>query len=294
MLVLTESEIKKCQREMVNLCQTEIFSHLDTAQELFGTFFPKATISVVGGDEAARYSAPEVVKSKLQEIETWIREVFDTALTVYQEDESENISPDPITLPEDIGKRIMSALLEILTCGRDFRDNDLYFISDVTIALSLDANYVLKSIEQVQYEIRRSFFDSLLDYLTEDQCLQSAILLYKAIQADDQLHPAEFKYIENINQLLKNDQSKIELVEHAVQSELIEDSLEISEELASHLFKYLIEIVLCDQDFDPQESLYVNDVAQILGFDGDKRDEILQPIAATLMVRDSLFPKLDE
>ena len=293
MLVLTESEIKKNQRELVNKCQADIFSHLAIGQELFQTFFPKATISIVGGEEPARFSAGKVVSAKIKEIEDWIKEVFDNALIVYQETESDNVTPDPINLPEEIGKRIIATLLDILTCGRDLRDNDFYYLSDVSIALSLNANYVLKTIEQVQYEIRRLFFDSLLDYLTEDQCLQCAILLYRAIQADDQLHPAEFKYIENINRLLKNDQSKLELVEHAIQSKLVEDAIEISEELARHIFKYLIEIVLCDQDFDPQESLYVNDVAQILGFDAAKRDEILQPIAATQMVRDSLFPKID-
>jgi len=293
MLVLTESEIVKNQREMADACLKEILSHLSTGEELFDTFFPKATVSVVGENEATRYSGSKVVKAKTREIKNWITKVLDNALIVYKEVESEDKTPDPIKLPLDIGKRIVDTILEILTCGRDLRDNDYYFISDVSVALGLDSDYVLKTIEQVQYEIRRVFFNSLQGYLSDEQCFRCAVLLYRAIQADDQLHPAEFKYIENINQLLRNNQSKLEGVEKAVQNESDLASLEIGNELASHLFKYLIEIVLCDQDFDPKESMYVNDVAQILGFDKTKRDEILQPIAATLMVKDSLFPKID-
>ena len=292
MLVLTESEIKKNQRQLIGACINQIFSHLSTGQELFETFFPNAIISVVGDDEAVKYSATKVIKAKNSEIEKWINEVLENALVVYEEIESEEKTPKSINLPGKMRQQILTTLLEVLTCGRDLRDNDYYFLSDVSLALRLEPSYVLKTIEQVQYEIRRMFFDSLLEYLTDEQCFQSAVLLYKAIQADNQIHPAEFKYIENINQLLRNDQSRLEEVEKAVQRDADVESLDISDELARHLFKYLVEIVLCDQDFDPKESEYVNHVAEILGFDKTKRDEILQPIAATLMVKESLFPKM--
>ncbi|MCP4756526.1 MAG: hypothetical protein GY866_37160 [Proteobacteria bacterium] len=291
MLILTKSEIKKRQGDLIKACTDDVFSHLDSGFELLQTYFSKAQISIIREGKSQQVFIVEITGKQIKTIKAWIKQVLETTLVVYNETESENAAPDPLKLPPGMSRKILCTVLEILTCGRDLTDNDYYYISDFSNALNVKSETVLKIIEQVQYEIRKEFFNFLLIYLDEQHCFQCAILLFKAIQADNQIHPAEFKYIENINQLLKNDQSKLEEVEEACKKPIPIESFEITDDLAVYLFKYMIEIVLCDQDFDPKESAFVQEAAKVFGFDKARQDEILQPVAATIMVKESLFPK---
>lgn len=291
MLVLTQSEIKKTQRSLIEECIADIFPHLNSGQELFQTFFPRASIVVDTGEQSRKIEANSFFDHKIAKIRVWISDVLKNAVTFYAENESEPVSPPTILIPKNIAIKVINAVLRILSCGRDLTDNDYYLVSEIGNSLGLESSMMLNLIEQLQYEIRKEFFGYLLEYLDEEQCFQCALLLYEAIRADEKIHPAEFKYIENITQLLKNDQAKLEEVQSISQNRASIPALELEEELAVYLFKYLTEIVMCDENFDPKESEFVKEVAEVFGFDKTRQDEIIQPVAAIQMIKTALFPK---
>jgi len=288
MFILNEKEIKKRQEEIRDAYLVDLDENLNSYQEFFQLIFPNGEITVNGNKE----SGVNAIQDKIKEIREWIMLVFETTLQVSQESESETPAFDPVAIPTETSKKIIKGVLKVLSCGKNLTDNALYFISDISQTMNIEVAIVTRIIDQIESEIRQSFFNHLLSNLSDDQCFQCAILIYKAIYADNQVHPAEYKYIKNVLQLLKYDSARLEKVKEVSKTTMPINSLRINEKLTCHLFKTIIEIVLCDQDFDARESKFVQEMGSALGYDKDSLDQILQPIAASMMVKDSLFPRL--
>lgn len=289
MVIFTESEILRKQEEFISSFTEDFFKLLDTGKDFFDLFFPETTVSIVSETENKKVPAKLVWEHKVKKIKEWVQVVFNGAMQIEKDHDIELPPPEPIQLPESIAHQVIRTLLKIFTCGRDLMDVDYYFLSDVGTALALKPTTIMKIIEQELYEIRKDFFNALLDLLNEEQCLQCAILLYKAIQADQKIHPAEFKYIENILQLLKNDQSKLHKVEEFCAKGHPMPKVRLNKELENYIFRYLIEIVMCDEEFDPEESKFIQEVAGFFGFDKPQQDGIIQPVASAQMLKRSLF-----
>lgn len=292
MIFFTKSEIKKRQSQQIRDCIDRVYSAIDSGEELFHSFFPNASISIVqDSDSIQKIKATKLIDYKIKRIKEWIDWIFEIALEIYNNSEFEAPTLKVIHLPPSMSRSIVETLLKIFSTGRDLLDTDYYYISDVANALELESITVVRIIDQVQYENRMQFLGALLEYLDEEQCFQCATLLYKAIQADQQMHPAEFKYVENILQLLKNDQSKLDAVEELCKKDDNLPAVKLDDEIAEYLFKYLIEIIMCDEDYAHGESLFVTKVANLFSYDKERQDAVIQPAAASLMVKNSLFAK---
>ncbi len=57
------------------------------------------------------------------------------------------------------------------------------------------------------------------------------------------------------------------------------------------MLKYIITIAMCDGEYVGQESEFIKQAAQSLNFSEDKIDSVLQPVASSFMVLESLFPR---
>lgn len=289
MLAQANPEIEKGRIAAVRACKDEIDELLESGRELFVSVFPTAKISPASGKQ---FDAHQVFEYKLRQIRKWVDQVMQDCLTLAAATEPLELIPEPMRLPRLVAEEVLETLVVIFTLGRDLSDNDYYYISDLSNAIGLESAQVAKVIEQTQYEIRKAFFAGLLAELDDDQCYSCAILLMKAIQADEELHPAEFKYVENIAQLLENDQSRIEEVERFCSERDELPRVFLPEDLAAWMYKYLAEIVMCDGDYDARETAFIKEVGDAFGFDHERQDEVIQPVAAALMTKAALFPKL--
>lgn len=287
MLILNEKEIKKRQEEIKNSCLKDLDENLFSYQEFFQLVFPNSDIII----EGKKTPSIDAIHEKINEMKDWVVSIFETALQVSNESESEPAMVGPVAIPTETSKKIVQGVLRVLSCGKSLSDNALYFISDISQAINLKTDIVTRIIEQFESENRESFFDHLLKELSDDQCFQCAVLLYKAIYADNQVHVAEYKYIKSVLQLLKYDSSRLEKVKVSSKTTMPINSFKINDDLTRHLFRYVIEIVLCDQDFDARESKFVQEMGNALGYDKNALDNVLQPIAASIMVKESLFPR---
>jgi len=282
------TEIEKGRSNAIKACKEQVSALLDVGRELFVSVFPVASISPGNGK---KFDAHQVYDYKMRQIKSWVNKTMHETLTLAQTTEPLEITPGELKLPHAVSEEVVEAMIRVFTLGRDLTDNDYYYISDVANAVGLEASVVSKVIDQSQYEVRKSFFAELLSELDSEQCFGCAILLMKAIQADDALHPAEFKYIENIAQLLENDQSEIERVEQVCQGDDALPRVFLPYDLSEYMFKYLTEVVMCDGEYDARETAFIKEVGQAFGFNGKQQDEIIQPVAAALMVKAALFPK---
>lgn len=286
---LGSPEIEKGRTATVKACKEQVNSLLETGKELFVSVFPIASVSPGSGK---KFDAHQVFEYKVRRIKTWVNQTMHDAVTLAAATEPMELPPQDLRLPKAVAESVIHALVRIFTLGgRDLRDNDYYYISDIANACGLDAPVVSKVIEQAQYEIRKAFFTDLLAELDKEQCFGCATLLMKAIQADEAFAPAEFKYVENIAQLLENDQSAIEAVERYCGENDTLPRVFLPDDLAAYMFKYLTEIVMCDGEYDARESAFIKEVGRAFGFDHHRQDEVIQPVASALMVKAALFPK---
>ncbi|MDT8447070.1 MAG: hypothetical protein RRB13_09305 [bacterium] len=281
-------ELEKGRLAAIRACKEDIEEILSLGRELMTSLFPEAKITP---GEGKSFDAHKVVDYKLNKIRAWVTQVLNDGLTLAAATEPIEIFPETIRLPHAVAEEVLETLVVIFTHGRDLADNDYYYISDLANAIGLEVPAVSKVIEQTQYEIRKAFFSGLLAELDDQQCFNCAVLLMKAIQADEELHPAEFKYVENIAQLLENDQSRIEEVERFCSERDELPRVFLPEDIAAYMYKYLAEIVMCGGDYDSRETAFIKEVGEAFGFDHHRQDEIIQPVAAALMTKAALFPK---
>lgn len=269
-------------------CENEITLLLKHGEEYFDALFPSAKVKVVGASDSRLYTSKEILEQKHNSLLKWTDSVLEVSIAVSNGGCFADDLPS-IKLPESIAKLVLNACLEIQSHSRDYSDEDYYFLYQLGAAMSLKPSLVYGIIEQVNYNNRKKVFLDLKKQLTHDQKEICAYLMLKAIRADHKVHTAEIKYFEIVSSLLDNDQMRLESID--TDSEHLEEMLPIClpDEIAAFLFKYLIEIVMCDKKYDSEESQYINDIAKAFGLDQARRDNILQPIAAALMVKADLF-----
>ncbi len=257
-------------------------------EELLLTLFPESTVRVEKNGKVSRWPTDSVIDFKYEKIISWTHRILDEAVNISKGKEYELPFDTPV-LPLAIGEILLDSCLKLQTNGRDLTDLDYYFIGEIGTAVRMDNREVYARIEQTLYEVRKSIFGHLKPILSERQKSICAALLLKAIRADKVVHPAELKYFEIISDLLENNQAEIEQIE--ANTDKIEGDLSSAfpDDIAEFLFKYMVEIVMCDKHFDPDESQFIKDMGQSFNLDHQRQDEILQPIVAALMVKSDLF-----
>ena len=291
MYILTQSQIQQEQQKIASRCKKLIFQKLDASNEMFQIIFPNAELVVKGEESMQKTEAAIVIDQQIKKIKKWVTDILDMGSTMMRTQEYEEKPIPEITLVKSVSNLVIKTLLQVFTCGRGLEDDDYYFINDVSSSMSMDPSDVHELIEQSHYMIRKDFFSSLLVYLSDEECRHCAFYLFKAIHADNVIHPAEFKYFENISQLLYHDQGKLDQLQKDHLDGVPLPKVSLNNELNTFLFKYLTEIVMCDGEYDANESKLLSDLAAIFGFTSEERENILQPVISTVMVKNSLFPK---
>ncbi len=288
MLTEAQIDIKSHHLELITRCREDVFTHLNNALDLFQLLFPNVLFSITGKEGVKKISVVRAYISRINEIKSWVGNVLDIALEIY--DENEDVCPpSSVIMPVELGKKVLRTLLKILSCKRSLKKIDFYFLSDVCKAMNLDIDSAILIIDTVEGEIREAFFDHLLKTLDESGTFHCAVLMYKAILADKRIHLSESCYLDNIKQLLLNDPSSFKAVEknHSIIRPFRPDGM--PDEMAEQLFKYLIEIVLCDKEYHIKESNYIKSVAEVFGYSQTQQIEFIEPIVGRLMAKTVQF-----
>ncbi|MBU2512813.1 TerB family tellurite resistance protein [bacterium] len=291
-MFLPSEESQKLQRSLLaNRCENRVDSLLQFGSDYFFALFPNSTIASINSGTRSTWPSSKVIRLQGERIKRYILDLLKLCNQICDGEEDYVLPGESISIPHKIKETVLETCVRMLVFGRDLTDIEYYFLDEVGKALKIGAEEVYGVIEQVLYEERKAIFMDLKQHLSTKQKEVCAMLLVKAIRADDRVHPAEIKYFEIVSDLLEYNQARLEKFYRSF--DMLEKDLPMSltDEISVFLFKYLVEIVMCDKHYDPEESLFIKKIAEAFNMDRYQQDAILQPITAALMVKADLFQK---
>lgn len=292
MPILKDKRKLRNQKKLKLAFELKIFDFLDSVQGSLILLFPNAELLL--SDEASpskkKFSLETKLSEELKLHKAWIHDVFEKAIQISITDKYDEKPLKSITYIPKIAHGIIQNLLIILSeGGGDLSDNGLMFIGDVGDALGVDSKSIDIAIEQVQYDRRKQFTQKLLELLTEEQLYWVTLMIWNAVHIDEKVDYREYKYFENILQLSNFEHKQLYRLKEDQAKPLNRPEPFFDPWLCTQIFRYIVEIVMIDEEYNPLEAKFIQKVGEIFGYDKKQQDEIIQPVMAALMVRKSLF-----
>lgn len=228
--------------------------------------------------------------AKRNKCEDWIDQVFQEALAVSASAEHEPLAVEPLQLPLNMCECIIDRLMDVLGYAYAFQDSGLYYLNDVGTALGFKTPAMRSALDRKLESLRDGFSKLLLEELDAAHRHWCAVIILKTILADGVIHPSEKVYFKVINTLISDDPKKPEeLIAVANRIDKIPD-LNLDSEIVRILMWHVVAIAMFDGEYVGQEADFVKKTAAALQIDPAEIDEFIQPVAATFMVIEALFP----
>lgn len=263
--------------------QTEICQLLEMGGELMTGLLPNATDKLSLNVPVEQLQ--QELKKALVEQSQWVETIFEQAVLVASTDhyEEEEIKVHPLAGP--VSLKLLEKLLHILSMDQPLSQDKLDFINDVRLALGVSGKDVDKLIEQIDYLRRRNFTTNLLELLEEEQRYWVAQMIWRAIHADHRVDQREYKYVETILQLIEHDPLRFQQLCQLDSQVPFPSIIELDQNLRKEIYRYIVEIMMIDDEYTEEEANFVRDVGEQLGYDAHERDKVIQPVASAQMIR---------
>jgi uncharacterized tellurite resistance protein B-like protein len=225
------------------------------------------------------------LKKALVEQSQWVETIFEQAVLVASTDHYEEgeIKVHPLAGP--VSLQLLDKLLHILSVDQPLSQDKLDFINDVRLALGVSGKDVDKLIEQSDYLRRRNFTTNLLELLEEEQRYWVAQMIWRAIHADHRVDQREYKYVETILQLIEHDPLRFQQLCQLDSKVPFPSIIGLDQNLRKEIYRYIVEIMMIDDEYTEEEANFVRDVGEQLGYDAHERDKVIQPVASAQMIR---------
>ena len=266
-----------------NTFQTEICQLLEMGGELMMGLLPNA-IDKLSLNVPVEQLQQELKKALVEQSQ-WVETIFEQAVLVASTDHYEDgeIKVHPLAGP--VSLQLLEKLLHILSVDQPLSQDKLDFINDVRLALSVSGKDVDKLIEQSDYLRRRNFTTNLLELLEEEQRYWVAQMIWRAIHADHRVDQREYKYVETILQLIEHDPLRFQQLCQLDSQVTFPSIIGLDQNLRKEIYRYIVEIMMIDDEYTEEEASFVRDVGQQLGYDAHERDKVIQPVASAQMIR---------
>ena len=270
-------------RQLRNTFQNEICQLLEMGGELMMGLLPnvmdKLSLSVPVDQLQLE------LKKALVEQTQWVETIFERTVLIASTDhyEEEKIKVHPLAAP--ISLQLLEKLLKILSADQPLSQDKLDFINDVRLALGVSGKDVDKLIEQIDYLRRRNFTTNLLELLEEEQRYWVAQMIWRAIHADHRVDQREYKYVETILQLIEHDPLRFKQLCQLDSQVPFPSIIGLDQNLRKEVYRYIVEIMMIDDEYTEEEANFVRDVGEQLGYDAHERDKVIQPVASAQMIR---------
>ncbi|MAA68919.1 MAG: hypothetical protein CL915_09205 [Deltaproteobacteria bacterium] len=266
-----------------NTFQTEICQLLEMGGELMMGLLPNA-IDKLSLNVPVEQLQQELKKALVEQSQ-WVETIFEQAVLVASTDHYEDgeIKVHPLAGP--VSLQLLEKLLHILSVDQPLSQDKLDFINDVRLALTVSGKDVDKLIEQSDYLRRRNFTTNLLELLEEEQRYWVAQMIWRAIHADHRVDQREYKYVETILQLIEHDPLRFQQLCQLDSQVTFPSIIGLDQNLRKEIYRYIVEIMMIDDEYTEEEANFVRDVGEQLGYDAHERDKIIQPVASAQMIR---------
>ncbi|MGA0404602.1 MAG: hypothetical protein ACO3O4_05550, partial [bacterium] len=255
-----------------NTFQTEICQLLEMGGELMMGLLPNAVDKLSLNVPVDQLQ--QELKKALVEQSQWVETIFEQAVLVASTDHYEEgeIKVHPLAGP--VSLQLLDKLLHILSVDQPLSQDKLDFINDVRLALGVSGKDVDKLIEQSDYLRRRNFTTNLLELLEEEQRYWVAQMIWRAIHADHRVDQREYKYVETILQLIEHDPLRFQQLCQLDSQVPFPSIIGLDQNLRKEIYRYIVEIMMIDDEYTEEEANFVRDVGEQLGYDAHERDKV--------------------
>ena len=276
-----ENQVKL--RKLRHTFQSEICQLLEMGGELMMGLLPNA-MNKLSLNVPVEQLQQELKKALMEQIH-WVETIFEQAVLVASTDHYEEgeIKVHPLAGP--VSLQLLDKLLHILSVDQSLSQDKLDFINDVRLALGVSGKDVDKLIEQSDYLRRRNFTSNLLELLEEEQRYWVAQMIWRAIHADHRVDQREYKYVETILQLIEHDPLRFQQLCQLDSKVPFSSIIGLDQKLRKEIYRYIVEIMMIDDEYTEEEANFVRDVGEQLGYDAHERDKVIQPVASAQMIR---------
>ena len=276
-----ENQVKL--RKLRHTFQSEICQLLEMGGELMMGLLPNAMNKLSLNVPVEQLQRE--LKKALMEQSHWVETIFEQAVLVASTDHYEEgeIKVHPLAGP--VSLQLLDKLLHILSVDQSLSQDKLDFINDVRLALGVSGKDVDKLIEQSDYLRRRNFTSNLLELLEEEQRYWVAQMIWRAIHADHRVDQREYKYVETILQLIEHDPLRFQQLCQLDSKVPFSSIIGLDQKLRKEIYRYIVEIMMIDDEYTEEEANFVRDVGEQLGYDAHERDKVIQPVASAQMIR---------
>ena len=276
-----ENQVKL--RKLRHTFQSEICQLLEMGGELMMGLLPNAMNKLSLNVPVEQLQ--QELKKALMEQSHWVETIFEQAVLVASTDHYEEgeIKVHPLAGP--VSLQLLDKLLHILSVDQSLSQDKLDFINDVRLALGVSGKDVDKLIEQSDYLRRRNFTSNLLELLEEEQRYWVAQMIWRAIHADHRVDQREYKYVETILQLIEHDPLRFRQLCQLDSKVPFPSIIGLDQNLRKEIYRYIVEIMMIDDEYTEEEANFVRDVGEQLGYDAHERDKVIQPVASAQMIR---------
>ena len=276
-----ENQVKL--RKLRHTFQAEICQLLEMGGELMMGLLPNAMDKLSLNVPVEQLQ--QELKKALMEQSQWVETIFEQAVLVASTDhyEEEEIKVHPLAGP--VSLQLLEKLLHILSMDQPLSQDKLDFINYVRLALGVSGKDVDKLIEQIDYLRRRNFTSNLLELLEEEQRYWVAQMIWRAIHADHRVDQREYKYVETILQLIEHDPLRFQQLCQLDSKVPFPSIIGLDQNLRKEIYRYIVEIMMIDDEYTEEEANFVRDVGEQLGYDAHERDKVIQPVASAQMIR---------
>jgi len=243
------------------------------------------------GELRERMQRADISGIGVSQVMQWLESVFETAAKVCGPDPAEPEPVPEIQLPLNCCEAILDRLMDVLGYSYSFQDSGLYYLSDVGTALGFSSASLRAALDRKLESLRDEFTKLLLEELDATRRHWCAVIILKTILADGIIHSSEKAYFKMIDTLTSDDpKTSDELIAVAKKIERLPE-LDLDPEIVRILMWHVVTIAMFDGEYVGEEAEFIVQAAAALHVDPARIDEIVQPVAATFMVMQTLFPK---
>ncbi|MBF0237818.1 MAG: hypothetical protein HQM12_08950 [SAR324 cluster bacterium] len=189
--------------------------------------------------------------------------------------EIENINIDP-----RMAEKVFKGVLEICACDHEISPSEIKYINQAGTALNIDMLRVHKLINSTLRKVKIEFFNQLLEELQPDEKRWLAIIILKCVYADGKVHYREIPYLNDVFELVDSDQQALSRIKQdAVDIPLNQlPKVYFDEEIKRDIMRYILEIVMGDEDLDESEELLIHGIADAIEFDREQLYSLMDTV----------------
>ena len=189
-------------------------------------------------------------------------------------------SVEPIQTCPQLADYIFKCVLDVCACDNEISPSEIQYINEVAMALEIETLRAHKLINTTLRRVKIEFFNQILSQIHGDERLWLASIVLKCILADGRVDSSEIPYLNDVYELVGEQSDVLNKIKQEAKSSSLANlpSVYFDKELSIDIMRYILEIVMGDDDLDEREETMVRNIANILDLDEEQLSALMDKV----------------